>query len=488
MNLFGFMARSGAKVMQSVVPSGARRSYDGGGWVNALAGWVTGFRADANADLKASFVQLRARCRDLERNQPYFRNAVNIIVNFSVGDGIRPVARSESKRINDAMLAYWHDFCEKSGFYHQQKIAARSIVTSGEVVARISVGQGDLPVLVRLFEGDFVDDTKTDYGTSGASRAVMGVEMDGMGDIKGYWIYDQHPGDVRGGGVVSRLDSSGELRLIFEQARPGQVRGVPKGAAAILRSRMLDDYELSEVERKRFQASIPAIVENLTSGGDIDQGSIGASTLTDADGKLVDVLKQGQVAYLNGPGQIKFPQVPDSPGFADFRRAQVQAIATAFGLTYEMISGDISQANFSSSRFGWDMAHRHMKAFQQDVLVRQFVHPVWRMVMEQGILRGALPPAARPLIDKVTYHGPQKPSPDPAKDNQADMLAIRCGYKSLSQVVAERGGDSDAVLRDLAADLKYAEELGLVLDIDGRRATAQGHEKTVVLSGDEIQK
>ncbi|MNY54344.1 hypothetical protein D3C86_1902030 [compost metagenome] len=55
------------------------------------------------------------------------------------------------------------------------------------------------------------------------------------------------------------------------------------------------------------------------------------------------------------------------------------------------------------------------------------------------------------------------------------MLAeVRAGFKSLSQVIRERGYDPATVLKEIADDNQLLDDLNLILDSDPRRTTQQG--------------
>lgn len=60
------------------------------------------------------------------------------------------------------------------------------------------------------------------------------------------------------------------------------------------------------------------------------------------------------------------------------------------------------------------------------------------------------------------------------KDLNAQKGEVRAGFKSWSAAVAERGEDPDATAQEIAKDNKRFDDLGLVLDIDGRVMSSAG--------------
>ena len=55
---------------------------------------------------------------------------------------------------------------------------------------------------------------------------------------------------------------------------------------------------------------------------------------------------------------------------------------------------------------------------------------------------------------------------DPAKEVEAYALAVRNGFKTLSEVVAEQGGDLEELMRARRQELDDAEALDLKFDTD----------------------
>jgi len=63
---------------------------------------------------------------------------------------------------------------------------------------------------------------------------------------------------------------------------------------------------------------------------------------------------------------------------------------------------------------------------------------------------------------------------DPAKEVQAYKEAVRCGFKTLGEVVSEQGGDLEELMAARAAELEMAEELELYFDTDPDQLDGNG--------------
>ena len=73
----------------------------------------------------------------------------------------------------------------------------------------------------------------------------------------------------------------------------------------------------------------------------------------DEDGVVEASLEPGTMQRLK-PGQdVRFAEPADAgSSYEGFFRNQLRAVATAAGVTYEQLSGDLTQVNYSSIRAG----------------------------------------------------------------------------------------------------------------------------------------
>jgi lambda family phage portal protein len=197
----------------------------------------------------------------------------------------------------------------------------------------------------------------------------------------------------------------------------------------------------------------------------------------DANGVALAGMEPGTLQILEPGEDIKFSAPADvGSSYAEFMRQQFRAVAAAMGITYEMLTGDLTQVNYSSIRAGLLEFRRRCEALQHGVIVHQLCRPIWRAWMDQAVLEGAIDlPGYRK--DRRTYQAakwiPQGWSwVDPQKEFNAMKLAIRAGLMSRSEAISGNGYDAEDVDREIAADNARADELGLVFDSDARHDQA----------------
>ena len=452
-----------------------RRAYDAAQKGRRTEGWRTAGNA-ADAEIAAAGGLLRDRMRDLVRNNPLAARAVSVLVNNLVGSGIRPRAASADPALNelvDILWARWADHCDADGhtdFHGLTGLAVREMIEGGEVFAirrRRRMRDGlPVPLQIELKEADHLDGAK--FGDmAGGGRIAQGIEYDRDGRRRAYWMFPDHPGDQSptfGRRMEPVRIDAGAVAHLYERQRV-QSRGVPWGTPAIRALRDVDDWQNAELVRKKTEACLVGIVF----GAEEDQQSI-APVVQDGEGNRVEQFEPGLIAYARGGKDIKFNQPASTSGVYEWHRVQLHIIAAGFRVPYELMTGDLSQVNFSSIRAGLNEFRRMIDAMQWQIVIPGFCTPVWRWFLDAAFTAGLIPTADVP----PEWAPPSFESVNPLQDAQTDLLETRAGFATLPQQIAKRGYDPKKVLAEYAEFLALADTLGLVLDSDPRRVSQAG--------------
>ncbi len=98
--------------------------------------------------------------------------------------------------------------------------------------------------------------------------------------------------------------------------------------------------------------------------------------------------------------------------------------------------------------------------------------------MDDAVLAGSLIidgyfPKRR-IYRRIKWRPDGWPWVDPVKDQLAEQMAVRNGFKSRAQVIASQGGDIETVDKENAEDNARADSLGLVYDTDPRKTASSG--------------
>jgi lambda family phage portal protein len=281
----------------------------------------------------------------------------------------------------------------------------------------------------------------------------------------------------QGGLETVRIDAREVLHL-FRPLRPGQIRGEPWLARALVKFNELDQYDDAELVRKKTAAMFAGFVTRQS-----PEDALLGEGPADGEGVALAGLEPGTLQILEPGEDTEFSDPADVGGsYAEFLRVQFRAVAAAMGVTYEQLTGDLSGVNYSSIRAGLLEFRRRCEMLQHSVVVHQLCRPVWAAWMKQAVLAGALqaPGFLRGGAPRRRAYLQAKWIPqgwqwvDPEKEFKALLVAMRAGLMSHSEAISAFGYDAEDVDREIAADNRRADALGLVFDSDPRQGPAGG--------------
>jgi lambda family phage portal protein len=145
----------------------------------------------------------------------------------------------------------------------------------------------------------------------------------------------------------------------------------------------------------------------------------------------------------------------------------LRGVAAAIGCSFETISRDFSQSNYSSSRLSLLEDREHWRMLQ-DYMIEHLLQPVFDrwMAAAAGVGQLNLPgyDAMPERYEAVRWYPRGWAWVDPMKEVGAYKEAVRAGFKTQAEVVAEGGGDIEDLLTARAAEVDRAEQLGLQFD------------------------
>lgn len=450
-----------------------------------------GTTTSADAELATSLARLRNGSRQMVRDAAYARRARTVVVNNVIGSGVGLQANVRATRgdlrgnVNDAIERAWlewmaADSCHTGGvlhFHDLERAAMGQVFEAGECFVRMhyrAFGQSRVPLALELVEAERVPDNLVEPGAASATGEVrMGIEVDVFGRPQFVWIRERHPGDVRGriSGTerYERVPASDVFHLRIVTRWP-QTRGEPWMHAVV---RKLDDMnELTSAELQAVRASAYYFGTITTPEGPAPDAT-GVANDTDAESKPVMDIEPLTITQMAEGEQFQF-HAPNRPNanLDAFLRHMVREFAAGSELSYESLSRDYSQSNYSSSRLALLDDRDNWKALQQ-WWIRSFREPLHRVWLRQAVLARAIPQITpEAYASDMERYGSVRFKPrgwswiDPTKEVEAYKEAIRGGLTTLTDVIAQTadGRDIEDVVETRKRELELLAEHDLEVD------------------------
>ncbi len=473
-------------------PAPARRQYAGAAFGRLLDDWIASSTSQ-DAESRMAIRTLRNRVREQGRNNDYVSNALRTIQNNVIGQGVTMQAQVERARgpgagsldddRNTAIEAAWTqwkraDSCHTAGvltFNEIERLLVRSVAESGEIFVRLirqPFGRSPVPLALEIIEADLCDENYN--GAYGPNQIRMGVEVNKWFRPEAYWFFTQHPGDIQFGSVGDvaqrriRVPAS-EVIHLYRTDRPGQTRGIPWFASALTRLRHMSGYEEAEVIAARASACQMGFI--TTPDPEFEGSAV-------QDGERVTQFEPGRISTLS-PGEKFEGFNPNRPsGLLDpFMRYMLRGVAAGSGVSYETLSKDYSQSNYSSSRLAL-LDDRDTWRQLQGWIIDAFHQRVFEEFLEMAVLANVLDlpnyEIQRQRYEAVRWIPRGWSWVDPSREIAAYKTAVRSGFMTMTDVVAQNGGDFEELAKTRAREQQVCDELDLVFDTDPELVSEQG--------------
>lgn len=418
-----------------------------------------------NELLRRDLDKLRARSRELERNNAFARKFLRLAARNIIGPAgfvlqarVQDAPARPDTMANDAIeAAFWRwskrGVCDVTGRMSFADLC-RSIVTStardGEALVRIVLGAdvgGKAGVALHLIDAARLDTDRNQQAASGRNAIILGIEIDTYQRPISYWI--KPSADASSSAAVSVPAS--EVLHIYRPEHPDQMRGLPWMHASMLDLHDLGEFNRSAMVAARKGADTIGFIVSPT--GEAPPGE------TDEDGTPLDISAPGTYSVLPDGYDIRTPESAfPNTAYEPFVKAILRRISSGFDVSYNTLASDLEGVNYSSIRAGV-LDERDEWMLLQNWFIEAFLEPVFDLwfsyalaasdiVMDNG---SALPISKRDKFSAHEWQGRRWAWVDPLKDIDAARLAIQTGIASPQMVAAQNGVDTEDVLDSLAA-------------------------------------
>lgn len=383
----------------------------------------------------------KARAAGLYTNTAYGNRIVEAWTSALVGRGYQ--ARSQHpdpavrRRLNDEFEAMANPALAP---------LARALVRDGEAFLRLAPLE-DGGLRLHHLAADQIDPSLT-RELDGGARIVAGIEFDAGDRVAAYHVLREAPGaPFATFGEAVRVPAPDMLHA-FDRLFPGQVRGLSWLTPVLLKLRDRDEASDALLMQLKVASLITGFIRDPEGGAaGFDEAASGGQVNVSLEPGAMRILPPGADVTFSSPGQGLAQAV-------EFLRAQDREIAAGVGLTFEALTGDLGEANYSSARVGLLEFRRRAEMLQRNLIEDQVLRPLWRRWIDSQSLAGAIPAGEAALYYGVRFVGPGWAWVDPRNEIEAEIAAINAGLKSREEVVAGRGRDVDDLDEELARDAR----------------------------------
>lgn len=493
------LAPNGQPITPANAHRGARLEREIRRWTPRLS--------SADADLLPDWRLLTARAWDVARNHGMMSGGVQIHLDNIIGTGLRLAAKPEYRTLNQTAewAGEWSRHVESLWRQWAEDIdlncdASRRLNFAGMLIQgyRSYMLTGDMLATAEWLPGrggsyataiQMVDPARLSnpHELSDADRLRAGVETDVLGAPIAYYIRSSLPSDGRFGSTphawrrVPRETPWGRRQVIhvYDQERPGQTRGKSGFASILARTKMLDRFQDAGLEAAVINAMYAAVIESEFDHAAVAQALgvgaedeamqnylVGMTTWHETAPILMDGVK---IPHLY-PGEKLTMTTPNhpSPNFADFERAVLRHLASGLNISYEELTRDYSQTNYSGARAALEQSWKFFYG-RRELIAGAFASQVYALWLEEAIDKGdvEVPDGAPDFWSAKTawcrcrWVGPRKGHIDPMKESKADLLEMKRGLLTMEDACAARGIDWEENLEEIAQERRRMEELGI---------------------------
>lgn len=475
----------------------------------SLATWHPAVQS-ADADILPDKGILDARAMDMVRNDAFASSGVQLHRDNIVGSmfmlnakpNVRALGMKDdekwSEEFSDEVEAKfsiwaegfnnWPDAARRNTFTAMIRMAVGIYVTNGEILATSEWSrETDRPYrtsiqmigLDRLSNpGDQVHDLERTRG---------GVRMNAAGAPLGYYIRRASGGSMWDWqksvqwNYVKAKNRLGRPQVlhIMEQERPGQTRGISQLTSALKEMRITKRFRDITLQNAVINASFAASIESELPSGQVFEslggGDVGSSVVEYAEkflGAIASYSKNARNMQIDGvkiphlmPG-TKLNMMPmGKPGGigTEFEQSLLRYLAADLGVSYEQLSKDYSETNYSSARAGMLETWKFMQA-RKKMVADRFATLIYRLWFEEAVNAGHIEAMNGRSVPNMydglnmeafvqaDWIGAGRGQIDELKETQAAILRIKNRLSTYEEEVGRMGKDWRVTFQQIARE------------------------------------
>lgn len=413
---------------------------------------------------------VRARARDLERNSDMMNSVISAFSRNIIGEGFTLQARTENEKLNEEIEWLWKLWTKRANcditktqniIQILRMVERRKKIDGGILIYKCHTDDGILPFKLQCLEVDEIERDRISPFFS-SNKVIDGIEVNGHGVAKGYWIKQYSLDGITE--TQSKFVPAEDIIYVFTKTRPSQVREMSDMNPTITRIRDTQEFMTAVSVKQRIEACLSVFIKKQTPADTLGRAINGSNKKIGYDGKM---LSPGMIKELNpGDDVIVVNPTGQAEDATQFVKLQGQLMAAGQGLSYEAITRDMSQSNYSSARQG--LIEDNLTYVEDREILNDVVDEIYEEFIKSAVLSGKL------VIkdfwqNKESYfrhdwiHAPKRWI-DPLKESNATKVGLQTGQKTFQQIAAENGKDWREQIDDIVEVLEYGASKNINLE------------------------
>lgn len=444
------------------------RNYDAAGYDRLNTNWrVTNESGEMTDRFHRDVV--RARARDLERNSDIMNAVVRSYRRNVFGAGYRLQAWSGDEKLNSQIEKLWKVWCKKQNcdvtgtqsFASMMRMAVqRKKIDGGILFLKRYTSGGLVPFKLQAIEVDELDSASVKPRYKG-NRVVGGIEYNSWNRPVGYYIRQY---SIDGMTVENPVYlEAKDVIFCYSKNRPSQIREMSDMTPTVTRVRDANEFMRAVSVKERILSCLAVFIKRLLP----ESGLAGRDGY--GDRKLYPeyqgrTLTPGMIQYLN-PGDDVHVVSPSGQATdaSSYIKQELRLVGAGQGLSYETISRDMSESNYSSARQGMiedDLTYEEERELLLEVMDEVYETFVISLFLAGKISRPDFWENREIYLDHGWIQAPKRWI-DPLKEANANRIALCTGQKTWTDIAAENGRDWKEQIDEIAKVLEYGRSRGV---------------------------
>jgi capsid protein len=384
------------------------------------------------------------KCRWAERESSLFRQILNDLCIYVVGDGIKWQSHAENPetaRLHEEYFAMKAKSLDVSGksFFQSQAIVTRAMFRDGDAFCLKAELNGEAKT--QIIEAHRVGDP-TDADTP--SDCWDGI---GFGKYNEPTYYNVYKAD----GGSRKVEAQSVMHIVDMETASGS-RGVPTLQSSL--NAVQDVKEILELERRAVKDNGDVTRVIKKGSGFLDEDA--ASEISSNHNSAENIASQmgGKAIVMESSDSFEsFESKRPNSTFVGFLAALEKDICAI--LPYEFVK-DPNSAGGAAVRLVTAKAARVFGKYQ-NIVIERFCQPTWEYIIADGIAKGEIPDD--PRWWSASWTTPKSVTVDAGREAANDRADIEMGLMSMSELYGQRGLDFRSEMEKRAADMAHIQNL-----------------------------